>query len=488
MDIKTRHRIESNKLSMILGLIIQAFMLLATILYMSGRLFPTIPLVIVEFICILSSIMGYVKLKESPKGHYAQLIPLAINYMFVLIGSLHVPYLWAFGVLIGVVVVTYGSAKVCLAASGAAVIENVIFVVIWYALGFNLSSDSRYMVPTNLMFCIMYAASIYTVIRLNERHTKENMAAIEEQAIAQQKSAKQIKDTSDAISEKLVVAHEAMSSLSNKVNASTEAVDQISSSVTLTAESIQTQTEMNSNIMDALNNISTGSKDMLSLSDTVKDNVVNGNTIVSSLQEQSDKTAVINAQTAEMTQNLTESAETVKDIVSTILGISSQTNLLALNASIEAARAGEAGKGFAVVADEIRQLSENTKQSAEQIEATIEDLLERVHQASKNMNLSVESSNRQGELIKETGSKFDLILESVESLANNVASISQEVDACAEATNRVMEAVTDLSATSEEVAASSESSLTLAHECVDDMNTTNGILNEILELSQNNEA
>lgn len=78
--------------------------------------------------------------------------------------------------------------------------------------------------------------------------------------------------------------------------------------------------------------------------------------------------------------------EMIHALSNQILAIASQTNLLALNASIEAARAGEAGKGFAVVAEEIRELAENARQTAAQIQNVSETVTTAVDSLSKNEN------------------------------------------------------------------------------------------------------
>lgn len=77
---------------------------------------------------------------------------------------------------------------------------------------------------------------------------------------------------------------------------------------------------------------------------------------------------------AEVINNLSQNADGINTILTTISGIAEQTNLLALNAAIEAARAGEQGRGFAVVADEVRVLSQRTYSSIEEIQSMIEAL------------------------------------------------------------------------------------------------------------------
>ena len=82
--------------------------------------------------------------------------------------------------------------------------------------------------------------------------------------------------------------------------------------------------------------------------------------------------------------NDSQNVKKIDQLTSNILQIASQTNLLALNASIEAARAGEAGKGFAVVAEEIRQLADNSRETASDIQNVSSIVTQAVEHLSEN--------------------------------------------------------------------------------------------------------
>jgi methyl-accepting chemotaxis protein len=70
---------------------------------------------------------------------------------------------------------------------------------------------------------------------------------------------------------------------------------------------------------------------------------------------------------AERILALSEQAQAIGEIVTTVNGLAEQTNLLSVNAGIEAAKAGEAGRGFAVVAGEVKSLAERSRQATAQI-------------------------------------------------------------------------------------------------------------------------
>lgn len=483
MDLKKKHTIQNNRICFCITIIIELFMLAASVLYAKGRVISSPFLFAVVIIALIIAVCGFVMLRNTDKCHVPMIISLGLSYLMVLLGSTHTPYMWAFGVLIGLAVMLYNDTKLSSIAAGFLVLCNVIYTVFYY-VGPGEKSIYVYMVPTNMAFAVLFAVLAYMAVSSNSKQVQETMDDIRNRSEEQARVAAKIKENSEEIAKRLEEADVAMSSLNDKVYNSAKAAEEISSSVSMTAEAIQTQTEMNANINSSLDNITEEAKEVLAQSNTVKEKVDEGNVTVTELQQQAKESAEINEQTAEMTDELVKSAQTVREIVATILGISNQTNLLALNASIEAARAGEAGRGFAVVADEIRQLSENTKSSAEMIRTTIDDLLVSVGSASTNMRKSVDSAAKQGELIAETGARFTEILSSVDVLAKNVKEISANVSSCAEATVVVMDAISNLSATTEEVAASSESALTLSQDCTVDMEKTNKLLEEILTISR----
>ncbi|WP_026526336.1 methyl-accepting chemotaxis protein [Butyrivibrio sp. VCD2006] len=484
MDIHERHIYESNLLAFRFACVVQAFEMISTVVYARDRVgfINTAGMLVFQVIGLIITIVAFAVYSKRTRGKYILMAGMCFGYFFLMLGIVHVPYLYAFGLGLMVLVLLYNDRRLTLIVCVFVVAMNFLYIPLFRTYSEEVETRIN-SVMTDAVFCLLLALMAILYVRLNSKQNSETVDEIQTAAKRQEEDAATMLRIGEEIAAKLVDANESMEALSDKVISSADSSEQIADSVTLTAEAIQTQTEMNSNITSALEDIAHQSRAMRSNSDEVSDNVNDGNSLVKQLRAKSEESSTINAETAEMTSNLQQSAGTVKEIVDTILSISGQTNLLALNASIEAARAGEAGKGFAVVADEIRALSEHTKESAEQIAATIDDLINRVNTASDNMQLCVDSANQQSEIIVQTGEKFETILEKVTDLNKRAVKIAENVEACVDANTKVMDAISNLSATSEEVAASSQSSIEISKQCEQDMENTKEILHEILKIS-----
>ena len=126
--------------------------------------------------------------------------------------------------------------------------------------------------------------------------------------------------------------------------------------------------------------------------------------------------------------DLAERSQEIGDIVRVIDDIAGQTNLLALNAAIIAAQAGERGRGFAVVADEIRDLSERTSVSTEEIRTLIQNVQKGVARAADQMTMSADRVNDGVGLTARAAQVLDKILELTDRSTSSISEIARATE------------------------------------------------------------
>ncbi len=98
---------------------------------------------------------------------------------------------------------------------------------------------------------------------------------------------------------------------------------------------------------------------------------------------------------AEIIQHVRVKTAHITEILGFIKDVTDQTKMLGLNAAIEAARAAEHGRGFGVVAEEIRKLSDQTKQTTDQIVMLISEIDHAVQDAVIASEETVKNSQEQ---------------------------------------------------------------------------------------------
>ena len=305
-----------------------------------------------------------------------------------------------------------------------------------------------------------------SVTKLLKQFFAENMNKIEAAAVIQKENNEKRVAVADNITRHFGQAMDMLDELEKSIDINHNSMKDIAESTESTAEAIQRQATMCAEIQENTDIAEKEISEMVEASHRTDETVNDSKAIVVELKEQAQNVHDASNIIVDVINSLTEKVDDVQGFIGSIVEISSQTNLLALNASIEAARAGEAGKGFAVVAEEIRQLSEQTKNASSSITDIINNLYEDTKKANESIKASVESVNKQNELIY------------------NIDSAEQSINKILDSTSVISDNISHLSATGEEVAAASTEGLKVSDTTVESMKNCKNILHNIYLLAE----
>ena len=275
-------------------------------------------------------------------------------------------------------------------------------------------------------------------------------------------------------------AQRLMDELSETTNASLDTLKIVADSNADNTQSIEQQTVMTNNIQNRLIDVN---RDASRMAEIAKDSlamVKEGREVSTSLKERSESITQSNAQVMKSINDFVDSALAVREITEKISGISSQTNLLSLNASIESARAGESGRGFAVVADEIRHLADETQTLTDEINAIVHALQENAETARNMVSDVVESINQEEELIDSSSKTYQQMDEMFSSLYNSVTETQENLENIVTSNNAIVDSISQLSAVSEEVAASMETAVTLSNNSMEKTKETSELMHNLV--------
>lgn len=207
------------------------------------------------------------------------------------------------------------------------------------------------------------------------------------------------------------------------------------------------------------------------------------NTMVE-LSESNDHTTEAVNKIADQIELTNESVGKIGEAAAFITNIADQTSLLALNASIESARAGEAGKGFAVVASEIQKLASQSDEAAGEIKQIIENLKQESEKTVEEMNSTKLLINEQVVKLNATRDSFVDVSDGINVSRQETAAIEVNVGSCDDARQQVNDVIANLSAISEQNAASAEETTASMQELTATISMLSTTANDLMKISE----
>lgn len=237
------------------------------------------------------------------------------------------------------------------------------------------------------------------------------------------------------------------------------AVEDISKGAVSQAEEIESASVQIGNMGNQIEEIVGSVAHLGDTAEQMKKDSDESTVIIGELSASNDRTTDAMHRIDKQVHATNDSVQMIRQAIEIITSIADETSLLSLNASIEAARAGEHGRGFAVVASEIQKLAEQSNASAQSIEKVIDELLVESETTVKVMEEVKAIVAEQQAKLNETKEKFERVTNGVNATDDETETIKVRTKSCDESRAIVVDIISNLSAISEENAASTEETM-----------------------------
>lgn len=331
----------------------------------------------------------------------------------------------------------------------AVVVENIVIVIMTNAIDRNVN---------NLK--LLSDGDLNILLKEKDLKRKDEIGEIVQATEHLKESLKTIMTEVNQTATSLLTASEELEQVSEETSTTTEeiekAVEDVATSAMSQAQSTEEASRQTVIMGDEIENTSKAVELLQLNAEKMKESGAVAMNTLNDLNNINEKSKKEIDAIYRQTNETNEFAQKIEEAAIVITSIAEETNLLSLNASIEAARAGETGRGFAVVANQIKSLAEQSAHSAKEIGTIIHTLIENSNRAVETMNGVKNTIEVQNENLNRTKDNFAVVYEGINQSTNQIEKITDITKELNVVRITVIDIISNLSAISEENAASTE--------------------------------